>query len=46
MSILIIILVILVIGFLGRYAIQEGLRIEQQKKFKKNLDNWDKKNKK
>ena len=46
MSILILILVILVIGLLGRYAIQEGVRIEQQKKFKKDLDNWDKKNKK
>ena len=46
MSILILILVILVIGLLGRYAIQEGVRIEEQEKFKRDLDNWDKKNKK
>ena len=31
---------------LGKYAIEEGVRIERQKKFKENLKNWDSKNKK
>ena len=30
---------------LGRYALSEGRRVEQQKKFMKNLKNFDKRNK-
>tara|TARA_R110000765_G_scaffold139691_1_gene239995 strand:- start:140 stop:289 length:150 start_codon:yes stop_codon:yes gene_type:complete len=35
--------VILVIYFLGRYAIEEGQRVERQKKFFKNMNEYDKK---
>ena len=31
---------------IGRYAIREGQRIEEQKKFIKNMENFDKKSKK
>ena len=31
---------------LGKYAIEEGQRVERQKEFEKNLKNWDSKNKK
>ncbi len=31
--------------FLGKYAIQEGVRIEKQKKFMKDMENFDKKKK-
>ena len=37
--------VIVAIYYLGRYAISEGHRIEQQKKFMKNLENHGKKKK-
>ncbi len=37
--------VIVAIFYLGRYAIQEGHRIEQQKQFMKNLNNHGKKKK-
>ena len=30
-----VILIVLVVYFLGKYALQEGVRIEQQKKFMK-----------
>ena len=36
---------IIVIYYLGRYALTEGRRIEDQKKFMKNLDNYGKKKK-
>ncbi len=45
MEILIVICIIWVTYLLGRYAIQEGQRIESQKKFMKNMDNYDKKKK-
>ena len=37
---------ILVIWLLGNYAIKEGLKVEQKKKFMKNMKNFDTKNKK
>ena len=37
--------VMVITVLLGRYAIVEGQRIEQQKKFMKNLENHDKKKK-
>ena len=37
--------VIIVMCLLGKYAIEEGQRVERQKEFEKNLRNWDKKNK-
>lgn len=40
-----IILIVLVVYFLGKYALQEGVRIEQQKKFMKDMENFDKKKK-
>ena len=40
-----VILIVLVVYFLGKYALQEGVRIEQQKKFMKDMDNFDKKKK-
>jgi len=40
---IILITVIVVIVLLGRYAISEGQRIEQQKKFMNNMNNFDKK---
>ena len=33
-------LVLLVIVFLGRIALSEGQRVEQKKKFKRNLENF------
>ena len=30
------------IYLLGKYAIEEGQRVERQKEFEKNLENWDK----
>jgi len=44
-GILILLVVIVVIFFIGRYAIEEGQRVERQKKMMKNLENFDKKNK-
>ena len=40
-----VILIVLVVYFLGKYALQEGVRIEQQKKFMKDLEEFDKKQK-
>ena len=40
MGTLILITVLVVIFYLGRYAIREGQRIEQQKKFMKNMNNY------
>jgi|TARA_B100000287_G_scaffold419612_1_gene458049 hypothetical protein len=37
--------VIVAFYYLGKYAIQEGHRIEEQKKFMKNLENHGKKKK-
>ena len=45
METIILVTVILGIVFIGKYAIREGQRIEQQKEFEKNLKNFDKKNK-
>ena len=39
------IVVIAITALLGRYALAEGLRVEQQKKFMKNMNNFDKKKK-
>ena len=36
------IVVIVITTLLGRYALAEGRRIEQQKKFMKNMNNFDK----
>ena len=33
---------IIAIYLLGKYAIEEGQRVERQKEFEKNLENWDK----
>ena len=46
MGTLTLIIVLVVIFYLGRYAIREGHRIEQQKKFFKDMDNFDNKKKK
>ena len=46
MGTLILITVIVVIFYLGRYAIREGHRIEKQKRFFKDMENFDNKNKK
>ena len=40
-----VILIVLVVYFLGKYALQEGVRIEQHKKFMKDMENFDKKKK-
>ena len=37
------IVVIVVTYYLGKYAIQEGQRVEQHKKFMKDMENHDKK---
>ena len=41
----ILLIVIVAIALLGRYAIAEGQRVESQKKFMKNMKEFDKKNK-
>ena len=41
MTTLILIAVILGIYFLGKYAIEEGIRVERQKKFMKNMNEFD-----
>tara|TARA_R110002124_G_scaffold159513_1_gene326741 strand:- start:404 stop:556 length:153 start_codon:yes stop_codon:yes gene_type:complete len=43
MGVVVIILVMVCIVMLGRYAISEGQRIESQKKFMKNMDEFDSK---
>ena len=45
-GIIILIAVITITLLLGRYALEEGQRKEQQKNFKKNFENFDKNNKK
>ena len=39
------IVVMVIIVLLGRYALAEGRRVEQQKKFMRNMNNFDKKKK-
>jgi hypothetical protein len=46
MGTLILITVLVVIFYLGRYAIIEGQRAERQKKFFKDMENFDNKKKK
>jgi hypothetical protein len=46
MGTLILITVLVTIFYLGRYAIREGQRVERQKKFFKDLENFDNKKKK
>ena len=46
MGTLILITVLVVIFYLGRYAIIEGQRAERQKKFLKDMENLDNKKKK
>ena len=41
MTTLILIAVILGIYFLGKYAIEEGVRVERQKKFMKDMNEFD-----
>ena len=41
MTTLIVIAVILGIYFLGKYAIEEGVRVERQKKFMEDMNKWD-----
>ena len=45
MGTFIFIAVIIVTILLGRYALAEGRRVEQQKKFMNNMNNFDKKKK-
>mgnify|MGYP003627062556 CR=1 FL=1 len=45
MGTIIIIVVMVITVILGRYAIAEGQRKEQQKKFMKNMNEFDNKNK-
>ncbi len=45
METLILLIVIGITILLGRYAITEGQRVEQNKEFLKNMENFDKKNK-
>jgi hypothetical protein len=46
MGTLILITVLVTIFYLGRYAIREGQRVERQKKFFKDMENFDDKKKK
>tara|TARA_Y100001938_G_C7932836_1_gene350231 strand:- start:27 stop:170 length:144 start_codon:yes stop_codon:yes gene_type:complete len=46
MEIIIGIVVLVLIFRLGKYCIEEGVRVERQKKFMEDVKNWDKKNKK
>ena len=39
---IILIVVMVITVLLGRYALAEGQRIEQQKKFQRNMNNFDK----
>ena len=41
MTTIILISVILGIYFLGKYAIEEGVRVERQKKFMEDMNKWD-----
>ena len=40
-EVIIVLIVLLVMYLLGKYAIEQGVRIEQQKEFEKNLNNYD-----
>ena len=42
---LILISVVVITILLGRYALAEGRRVEQQKKFMRNMNNFDKRKK-
>mgnify|MGYP003673594472 CR=1 FL=1 len=42
---LIFVLVIVITAYLGRYALAEGRKIESQKKFMKNMNEYDNKKK-
>tara|TARA_R110001583_G_scaffold51293_1_gene160263 strand:+ start:277 stop:417 length:141 start_codon:yes stop_codon:yes gene_type:complete len=46
MGVVICVFVMVFVIALGRYAISEGQRIENQKKFMKNMEEFDKNNKK
>jgi hypothetical protein len=46
MGTFIFIAIIVATYYLGKYAIQEGHRVEQNKKFMKDMNNFDTKNKK
>ena len=46
MGTVIFIAIIVATYYLGKYAIQEGHRVEQNKKFMKDMNNFDTKNKK
>jgi hypothetical protein len=45
MNTIILIVIITITALLGRYAIAEGQRVESQKKFMKNMENFNKKKK-
>ena len=40
-EVIIVLIILLVMYLLGKYAIEQGVRIEQQKEFEKNLNNYD-----
>ena len=44
MELIILAAVIIGIYLLGKYALEEGVRLEQQKKLQKNIREWEKKN--
>jgi len=46
MEIIIAIVVLILLARLGRWAIEEGVRSEQQKKFMEDMKKWDNKKKK
>jgi Flp pilus assembly protein TadB len=46
MEVIIAIVVLILLARLGRWAIEEGIRKERQKKFMRDMENFDKKNKK
>ena len=45
METFIFIVVIVAVYYLGKYAIQEGHRVEKQKRFMKDMENFDKRKK-
>ena len=40
-EVIIVLIILLVMYLLGKYAIEQGVRVEQQKEFEKNLNNYD-----
>ena len=42
---IILLIVIIAIGILGRYAVAESQRLERQKRFMKDMENFNKRNK-